>query len=99
MLAVIEFENGYSVCHKFFYARAAKTSICELSIPFNTKTQKTHITLKNPIKWRFEIEGSHDGSAATRAVSMFVVQVCSLERLLNRFRKSLMADGRDAEIA
>ena len=46
-----------------------------------------------------EIEGAPDGGAASRAVSMSVAQACGLGGILNRFRKSLMTNGRDAEIA
>ena len=36
------------------------------------------IPAKSPNRGRFEIEVDPDGGAATRAVSMFVTQVCGL---------------------
>ena len=70
------------------------------------KHPKRVISAKSPNRGRFEIEGGPDGGAATRAVSMFVAQVCGSASMasiavlqLACFRKSLMANGRDAEIA
>ena len=58
------------------------------------------IPVKNLGSGMFEIEGSPDGGAATRALYMFVAQACGLGCFfLNWFGKSPVADGRDAEIA